>query len=72
MPFWRVVVCLATLVFLLASPAAGADNATYSGIPGKFRRSTKADQEKAAQEEARKEEEKKGKVYTVQYTPGSK
>ncbi len=67
MSFRRIAVCLVALTFLLASPVAAGDS-TYSGVPGKFRRSTKADKEKAAQEEAKKEQEKKNKINAIKYS----
>jgi hypothetical protein len=70
MTFWRVAAGLVALCFFLTSPAVGADKFTYSGIPGKWRRSSKDSKNQGSQaesptQEAEKAPQKKERTLTV-------
>jgi hypothetical protein len=62
MKFLRIGSCLLALFFSFSSLAAGAE-LTYSGVPGKWRRASKADKNKAPDSAAAKQadEQEKGK-----------
>ncbi len=77
--FFRVVAGLVVLFGFLTSLAAGAD-VTYSGVPGKWKKSPKVSKDKEAESAAAAPEAEKEKgtrtmiipAPTVTVTPGSK
>jgi hypothetical protein len=78
MRFLRIGSCLLALFFSFSSLAAGTE-LTYSGVPGKWRRASKEDKNKASDSAAAKQadEKEKGKrtmtvpMPTVTITPPS-
>ena len=62
MSLWRVAAWLVVLCFFLTSMAMGADNITYSGIPGKWKRGSKGSKNSkktASQSDSQTQEDKK-------------
>ena len=78
MRYLRVAACLAALIFSLSSMATGAE-LTYSGVPGKWKRSTKGAKDKASESESQDKgpAKEKGKrtitmpVPKISITPGT-
>ena len=67
MPFFRIAASLVVLFCFLTSGAWGADNLTYSGVPGKWQRKSKDDKNKAPDAELQ-ERDKKERTFTVTIT----
>ncbi len=78
MRFLRIAACLAALIFSLSSLAMGAE-CTYSGVPGKWKRSAKGAKDKASESEAPDKEAPKekgkrtitGPAPKITFTPGT-
>jgi len=60
MRFFRVAACLLALCFSFSTLAAGAE-VTYSGVPGKWKRSPKGAKDKTSESEEKNEEQPKEK-----------